>query len=399
MALRLSRRSIPLLALAASAAACGPGAGPAAAGGCDRVAAPGGSDRGAGTAAAPFRTAQRLADTLRPGQTGCLRGGVYAERTREGYVLRFGHGGRAGAPVRIQSFPGERAKLAGVVYVPPGSDHVTLADVDIDDRTGPRGQLTVQVMASDTTLDGLDVTNRSDKTCVLLGKRGWGRALRPVVRNSVLHQCGDRARGMLDHAIYVGWASGAEIAGNVIWGSAAYAVHLYPEADDSRVTGNIMVANGGGVIFAGEGGSPSSGNLVERNVIAGSIREPNLRAYWGGRAGTRNVARSNCLYRAGGENVARQIGFTAESNVMAAPAFADAARHDYRLTGSGSCLRAVGAGIAARAAAAARAGSPGAPAALRTRRACGRRRADGRRRSARARRACKRRRAGVSTRA
>src|SRR5579883_2011471 len=42
---------------------------------CDRFASPAGSDGdGAGSIASPYRTAQKLADSLAPGQVGCLRG-------------------------------------------------------------------------------------------------------------------------------------------------------------------------------------------------------------------------------------------------------------------------------------------------------------------------------------
>src|SRR5690349_24887022 len=71
---------------------------------CNKVAAPNGSDNAAGNEDAPFRTAQVLADSLTPGQTGCLRGGTYSED------LTIRQGGNAGAPVTIRSFPGERAR-------------------------------------------------------------------------------------------------------------------------------------------------------------------------------------------------------------------------------------------------------------------------------------------------
>ena len=45
---------------------------------CTRFAAPHGSDRGEGSSSLPFRTVQRLASTLAPGETGCLRAGTYA---------------------------------------------------------------------------------------------------------------------------------------------------------------------------------------------------------------------------------------------------------------------------------------------------------------------------------
>ena len=74
---------------------------------CDRVAAPSGSDSAAGTAASPYRTTQKLADSLTPGQTGCLRSGLYEQD------VKVTKGGGAGSPVTISSYPGERATLKG----------------------------------------------------------------------------------------------------------------------------------------------------------------------------------------------------------------------------------------------------------------------------------------------
>ena len=62
---------------------------------CDRVASKSGSDSATGTASNPYRTPQKLVDSLSAGQTGCLRQGVYAETSR----LGISKGGTAGAPV------------------------------------------------------------------------------------------------------------------------------------------------------------------------------------------------------------------------------------------------------------------------------------------------------------
>ncbi|HEU0019697.1 MAG TPA: hypothetical protein VFQ14_05335, partial [Thermoleophilaceae bacterium] len=69
---RLSRTLLAATALTVVLAA------PSAASACSRVASPLGSDSGAGSEAQPFKTAQRLADSLAPGQVGCLRAGSYS---------------------------------------------------------------------------------------------------------------------------------------------------------------------------------------------------------------------------------------------------------------------------------------------------------------------------------
>lgn len=350
MALRLA----PLAAVLALAA-CGSSMHPAtaSASACDRVAARDGSDGNPGTVSSPFRTVQRLADSLQPGQTGCLRAGTYGEMTPGGYVLKFFHGGRSGAPISVQSYPGERAKLKGVVYFPANAPHVALRDVDIDGRARwlHSDTVTVQVMAADILFEGNDVTNDELKSCMIMGSNGgWGRAVDTVIRRNVFHRCGDPKHGMLDHGIYVENALRAEISDNVFWGAPGYAVHLYPNAQQTRVARNVMVDNGGGVIFAGEGRRASSGNVVERNVIAGSTGDFNIAQSWGGAVGTGNVARENCLYDgARGENIERQVGFAATDNTVANPRFSDPAAHDYRVAAGTACAKVLGDGIASSA--------------------------------------------------
>lgn len=296
---------------------------------CDRVAAPSGSDAASGKPEAPLRTPQRLADGLQPGQTGCLRAGTYPGKGPTGRVVRFAHGGRAGAPIAIRSFPGERARLAGVIYVPEGSDDITISDLDVIDPTPfeRTRQISVQVDARRTVLDRLEITNGSRKTCVELGGfDGFGAAIDSVIRDSVLYDCGDPANDLLDHAIYVANARRARITGNLIRGTSGYAIHLYPAAQATIVDRNVMLDGGGGVIFAGDDHDVSSDNLVEGNLIAGSSLDFNIAAYWQRSIGSGNVARANCLIDGAGGNVEPEWGFSAQGNATVDPLLAPAYR-------------------------------------------------------------------------
>src|SRR5262245_61976774 len=49
----------------------------ASAAGCDKIASPLGSDAYPGNASEPYATFEHLANSLKPGQVGCLRAGVY----------------------------------------------------------------------------------------------------------------------------------------------------------------------------------------------------------------------------------------------------------------------------------------------------------------------------------
>ena len=345
MAIRLS----PILA-AAALAACGSAAAPTVAGACDRFAARDGSDRNPGTEAQPFKTVQRLADELEPGQTGCLGAGTYDEEVKSGYVLRISDGGRPGRPITIQSRPGERARLEGVLFFPEDAPHVTLREVDIDGRAAwlDDDKVTVAITAADVTFEDNRITNRGLKSCMILGSNdGWGRADRAVIRRNVFHGCGDPAHRLLDHGIYVENARDGEISENVFYGTSAFAVHLYPNAQGMRVTRNVMVDNGGGVIVAGDEHFSSSGNVIERNVIAGSRAAQGISISWSDGAGSGNVARDNCLGEGARGPLERGPGLAVSGNVVAEPEFVDADARDYRLRPGTACAEILGGDVVA----------------------------------------------------
>jgi hypothetical protein len=75
---------------------------------CDRLASPG------------HRAVQRLVDSLRPGEVGCLRQGTYRGS------LTIERSGEPGRPITLQPRPGARARLLGAVTITRRSAHVVL---------------------------------------------------------------------------------------------------------------------------------------------------------------------------------------------------------------------------------------------------------------------------------
>src|SRR5436853_7697029 len=116
----LRRLAVLAAACAAAAPVVATGSASAADGTCTRVAAPGGSNSGAGTESDPFATAQRLVDSLGPGDVGCLRQGTYNEN------VTFNHGGSSDSSrVVIKSYDGELATISGRLYLPDRANYVT----------------------------------------------------------------------------------------------------------------------------------------------------------------------------------------------------------------------------------------------------------------------------------
>jgi hypothetical protein len=297
-----------------------------------------------GTRANPFTTAQALIDALLPGQTGCLRGGTY----HLGAELRFNHGGSPGAPITLQSAPGETATLMGAALaIPSGSDDVAVTHLHIDTQ-GTR-QAGVQIMSADDQLTNDNITNHNTPgSCVILGSDvGFGQATNTLVAGNIVHDCGyNPADPFEDHGVYDDNTLGAVITNNIFWGMPyGWGVQLYPNAQGTQVSHNVINNRGQGVVIGGNSSYASSGNIVAYNVISTTIRGYALRSWWGGAVGASNVAESNCLYNPHAKVILRPtLGFSARNNVVAKPRYADAARHNFLLRRGSRCIPVVGQG-------------------------------------------------------
>ena len=305
--------------------------------GCTRYASPQGSDSARGTLRRPFRTAQRLADSLRPGQTGCLRGGTYVD-DGDDFVVMFRRGGGPRAPITIRSHPGERARLVGTVYVPRGANHVTLSRLTLE---GTGDDSTLKINAADVVVESSDITNAwRGVNCIILGSnQGWGAAVRPIIRFNRIHECGHQ-ESSLEHGLYAANAVGGRIVGNRFWNVAGYALQLYPNTQRMRVARNVVDGGEpsvrGGIVVGGDDEYASNGNVIEHNVIA-YAQTWNVISAWEGSVGHGNVARSNCLWAGGRGNLSSDGGLVASRNRVADPRFVDRARRDYRLAAGSPC--------------------------------------------------------------
>ena len=304
---------------------------------CTKYAAPGGLDSAAGTAGAPLRSAQALADSLSPGQVGCLRGGTYAGG------LRVNRGGTATAPLVLRSAPGERALITGRIVVPEGSDDVTIADLNLDGN-GQSGRPlpSPSVGADHTTFEGDDVTNDHTEICFTIGSGAWGAADGTVIAHNRVHDCGLLPSRNQDHGIYVDDATNTQIVGNVIDHNTDRGIQLYPNSTGTVVSENVIVENGEGIIFGGEGSQSSSNNIVEHNLIIKSLIRSDIESYYppGTQPGLGNVVRNNCVSSRGINTVAG--GFSAAANVTASQAeLVPSAETGYRATPGSKCATVV----------------------------------------------------------
>ena len=251
---------------------------------CDKVASPLGSDAYPGSTAEPYATFEHLANSLKPGQTGCLRVGRlpgrrqdHARRDRPARRRRHELPGRA----RHGGGPHPRRRRGEQRRVP---------------AAGPRRpQLATTCRARRVNGDGIvfrdnDVTNHHTTICFLLGSDGYGRARGTVIERNRIHNCGELPPTNHHHGIYVEASDGARITDNWIYDNADRGVQLFPDAQGTYVARNVIDGNGQGVIFS----RTSANNVVENNVISNPALRYNIEDWE--LSGGGNVARRNCVW-------------------------------------------------------------------------------------------------------
>jgi parallel beta-helix repeat protein len=146
-----------------------------------------------------------------------------------------------------------------------------------------------------------------------------------VIENNRIHGCGLMPPQNHDHGIYIASSRNLVIRNNLIYDNADRGIQLYPNAQRTRVVGNVIDGNGEGVIF----GNRTNNTLVKNNIISNSVVRHNVES--SGSSASHNVVRDNCLWSArgdyyGGEPPKSGVlqgtpGFILGPNVIADPDF------------------------------------------------------------------------------
>jgi hypothetical protein len=308
--------------------AVGPSAAVAAKPDCEKVASPNGDDSASGTAGRPYATAQRLVSSLAAGETGCLRAGTY--RQDELTLATPG--------IRLTSYPGERAVLAGRLRVT--ADRVTVEQLTLDGRNA-RDLPSPTINANDVVFRGDDVSSRESGICFIFGSLEVVR--HPVLKRNRIHDCG-RPGGIPDHGIYMQDVRAARIVRNTIYDNAERGIKIGPDSQRALIRGNVIDGNPIGLNFSGDESSASSGNVVTRNVISNSTGYWNVQSYWPGPVGRGNVVSRNCVHGANPDphynergGISDGPGFAAVGNLTTSPAYINRQANDFRLRRDSMC--------------------------------------------------------------
>ncbi len=296
---------------------------------CEKVASPLGSDAYSGSADQPYATFEHLANSLKPGQTGCLRAGIYQGDAR---ITR---GGNGPAPTTVTSYPGERATVLGRIHVADQANNIVFTQLDLDGRSADN------LPSPTVNGDGIvfrdnDITNHNTTICFVLGSDGYGRARGTVIERNRIHNCGELPPTNHHHGIYVEASDGARITENWIYDNADRGVQLFPDAQGTYVARNVIDGNGQGVIFSRE----SANNVVENNVISNPAVRYNIEDWE--LSGGGNTARRNCVWstrHAGNPGgIQPGLGVSVVGNLVTDPDFVDRGGKDFRLRPGSPCL-------------------------------------------------------------
>lgn len=301
----------------------------AARGVCDRFASPRGRDRAPGTARRPVRSVQRLVHVLHRGQAGCLRAGVYVGDVT---VSR--------SQITLRNQPGQRARVEGRLWFTRQSHDSEVRGLTLDGRNR-RDLPSPTVNGTGIRFVHNNITNEQTGTCFILGSEGWGRAQGTVIRDNRIHGCGRLPPGNYDHGIYVAMADRTTIVGNWIYDNADRGIQLYPDAHGTRIERNVIDGNGEGIIFSGDYGTVSTGNVVRNNVIANSRVRADVESFWpeGTPPDQSNIVQRNCIGGRGIRGIdGRGGGFDASRNIRARPRYADRAHGNLRVVGLRPCV-------------------------------------------------------------
>jgi Right handed beta helix region len=300
---------------------------------CRSFAAPNGNDHANGSRRSPFRTIARLVAALEPGKAGCLLDGRYIED------VGLESAGRPGKPFVLRAAPAARAAICGKVEFKASAAHWRVIRLEIDGSCSPEN--TVQIYGDHITLSHDDITNRHHAdSCVMIGGAKWGLAYHAVLDHDRIHDCGTKGSDQM-HGVYANSPRDARISDNYIYANAGFGIHLYPDAQRTIITRNVVDGNmaESGLVFAGQSSYSSSHNLVLRNIFSRNGLY-GVSSSWGSEhVGSANVAEKNCFWRnSAGPTSPNPRGYTALANINANPRFVGADSYDYRVPPNSPCV-------------------------------------------------------------
>ena len=271
--------------------------------------------------AAPFQTAQKLVNSLARRADRLPRAGTYAEDV----TLR--HGGTAGAPMTLTSYPGQTATILGRLYVAEGADYTTITGLDLDGANPPQME-SPTIDANHVTFSYDDITNDHTGICFGIGSATWGWATGTLITHDRVHDCGAASRDQPPARLLHRRRDRHDDRVEPDLRQRRSRHSAVPRGDGTTIDHNIIDGNGEGILIAGADGVASSYTNVYDNIISNATERHDVESYWpaGNPVGVGNTVHDNCLW--GGREGTIDTssgGYTASNNLTVNPEFVNEA--------------------------------------------------------------------------
>jgi hypothetical protein len=201
--------------------------------------------------------------SLLPGQTGCLRGGVYAGS------WAFNRSGTASARITIQSYPGETAVLdaAGALHtLVVTGDYLVVKGLKVQGATGTRG---VGLYLTQTANHDSIVQNEltGNQSSALFSEEESHHIV--IDRNRIHDNC--CVSGMQTHGIYL-QGDDQQVTNNLIYAHPnGFGIQVYDYGRRIRVVSNTVDGSRFAPIVIGGSGSGPEGTGVSNVDVVNNI--------------------------------------------------------------------------------------------------------------------------------
>ena len=276
----------------------------------------------------PGESVQAAVDAAAPGDTIFLSGTHVEDVTIET------------SGITLTSAPGQEATLRGRLVIWDGANDVVVSTLHLDGINAARAP-SPTVLGDRAIFRNDDVTNENTEICFILGSLARGFASEgTVIHGNRIHNCGKLPSQNRDHGLYLELARDTRITNNEIYDNADRGIQLYPDADRTLIDGNLIVGNGEGIIFSGDGTLTSDDNVVRNNVIANSRDRYNVEYYYSrpSTRGTGNVVTRNCILGGRQGNIlGAGVAFVAYDNVVGRRPLRGSTPADLRLAAKPAC--------------------------------------------------------------
>lgn len=214
--------------------------------------ATGGNDRNPGTAAAPFQTIQKAADSVNPGDMVVVDDGVYTDTDGNAVVVYVRRGGTPGAWITFKSKNKWGARVDGQNNAEHGwyiaAGYIIVQDFEVTGKGLPvRGMSGLTSVSGNSNIKIIgNHIHDIGRICTDLagGITGiYGILYAVTIERNVIHDIGRLSPGEngctpstpyyqnQDHGIYVGGGTDVSIKNNIFYNNThGWSVHIYPQA-------------------------------------------------------------------------------------------------------------------------------------------------------------------------